>query len=473
MEQRRSSKKSVYIIIGLILLGVAVFFGKRFIEEHQQNQEYETIMQTEKSSAESSFSVTQDKKEINNTVITTFIPLDEDGAPIQALADKMTAYSEKVANGTVETATNLVFINATKQDADAAISTIMIEETSYNLVNHHYHKNDPQIIATMYLDKETNELVTLPNVFMDQLAAKQAIFELLIKKTLAEENQEEKQASLSKVFTEDTWQTIPFTLTDDYLGLQLSQVDASLTDETIEWMYLMPIVNEKFTSGLLSAAYNSYQEQLKANEGRKMIALTFDDGPKSTTTGQVLDLLNEYHAKATFFMLGKNVPGNEDLVQRMVAEGHQLANHSYNHPQLTKLTPEEIAQQINDTQAAILKASGGVASNALRPPYGAYNHKVALAAQLPAINWSIDTLDWQSHDPAKINAIVKEFAYSGAIILMHDIHQTTVDALPEMLTYLTSEGYELVTVDELMNHQPLNPMTLYFDQKDSISYEGE
>ena len=234
---------------------------------------------------------------------------------------------------------------------------------------------------------------------------------------------------------------------------------------------LMPLINPKFAQGVFLASYTNYQDKLAKQKNRKMIALTFDDGPNAKTTPQALDILKKFHAKATFFILGKNVAGNEELLKRMVKEGHQLGNHSYSHPELTEITEEQIYKEINETQKIIKAASGGVEPHILRPPYGYYNHKVASIAKIPAINWSISTVDWQNRDPIKINEIIKKKAYSGAIVLMHDVHQTTIDSLNNMLEFLSKEGYEFVTIDELMQGEVLDPMTVYFDRTDSNSFQ--
>ncbi len=133
MEQKGVSKKSVYIIIGLILLGMAAFFGKRFLEEHQQNKEYQMIIQTEKNIAESSFPVILDSKEKDNQFITTFIPLDESGEQISNIAEKMMTYLQEVDNGTIQQEGDIIFIKAMKQEYDDTINVIMIENSSYIL----------------------------------------------------------------------------------------------------------------------------------------------------------------------------------------------------------------------------------------------------------------------------------------------------------------------------------------------------
>lgn len=201
---------------------------------------------------------------------------------------------------------------------------------------------------------------------------------------------------------------------------------------------------------LKGADLEKYNEYIK-KRSRKAVALTFDDGPNPNTTPVALELLKKYNAKATFFMVGRSVAGNEDIIKRVVAEGHQIGNHSWSHPLLTKVTLEQAKSQINDTTEALKKASGQDI-HIMRPPYGGINSAIQAAVDQSFILWDIDTLDWKNRNTASIMKEVQK-TQSGSIILMHDIHQTSIDALPSVLQYLTEQGFELVTIDELMGDQ--------------------
>ena len=193
-----------------------------------------------------------------------------------------------------------------------------------------------------------------------------------------------------------------------------------------------------------------YNEYIK-KRSRKAVALTFDDGPNPNTTPVALELLKKYNAKATFFMVGRSVAGNEDIIKQVVAEGHQIGNHSWSHPLLTKISLEEAKSQINDTTEALKKASGQDV-HIMRPPYGGINSTIQAAVDQSFILWNIDTLDWKNRNTASIMREIRK-TQPGSIILMHDIHQTSIDALPSVLQYLTEQGFELVTIDELMGDQ--------------------
>ena len=180
---------------------------------------------------------------------------------------------------------------------------------------------------------------------------------------------------------------------------------------------------------------------------KPMVALTFDDGP-GERTGELLDQLEKYNAHATFFMQGKNIPGKEDFVKKMKEIGCELGNHSYDHPQLTKLSADKIANQIGTTNNLIQQAAGSTAT-VMRPPYGAINDTVRSSVGLPMILWSIDTLDWKTRNAQSSIDTVMNDVQDGDVILMHDIHTESIDAALVLIPKLEEAGYQLVTVSEM------------------------
>lgn len=181
----------------------------------------------------------------------------------------------------------------------------------------------------------------------------------------------------------------------------------------------------------------------------KRIALTFDDGPHPTVTKQVLATLEKYDAKATFFVTGHRVSKSPKVLQAIYDAGHEIGNHTWSHPQLTKISSSQALAQINET-SRIVQSVIGEEPTLFRPPYGAYNKAILSSLSVPMIMWSVDTLDWQHRTPAKTLKAVQNGAYNGSIILMHDIHQPTADALDSVMSYLSKQGYEFVTVSEII-----------------------
>ena len=202
-----------------------------------------------------------------------------------------------------------------------------------------------------------------------------------------------------------------------------------------------------------SSARADYPIYCGGHKGR-YVALTFDDGPGSTTQ-TVIRTLRRYHARATFFVLGQNIGGRSSTVRQENALG-SVANHSWSHPDLSKYSAAGVAQQLTSTQAAIQKAGGG-RPTIFRPPYGAHNSTVDAAARalgLKTILWSIDSYDSRGYSSAEVAHTVLKLAQPGAIVLMHDVIAATVQALPRILRILKARKFKLVTVEELLRRDP-------------------
>lgn len=203
---------------------------------------------------------------------------------------------------------------------------------------------------------------------------------------------------------------------------------------------------------------SEFQSETKSNitiltpKPTKMVALTFDDGPHKTITNQILNLLDKYNDKATFFMVGERVEGNASVVKDVLARGHEIGNHTWDHARLTKLSLKNAQSEISSTNSVIYKVTGQYPT-VFRPPYGEKNKQVTDLVKVPVVLWTIDTLDWKYRDSSKLLPMIQKNIKNNAIILMHDIHQSTANGLESVLIYLQKEGYECVTVSELLASQ--------------------
>lgn len=183
---------------------------------------------------------------------------------------------------------------------------------------------------------------------------------------------------------------------------------------------------------------------------RKMVALTFDDGPNPIYTNQILDTLEKYDARATFFDLGHLVEKYPDVVKREDALGCEVASHSYNHKNFDKISDETILADLKKTDAAFQKVLGR-SPDAFRPPYGNCSEHVKTLIPMPIYLWSVDTVDWKSRNAnAIIHEVTKLGDLDGRVILMHGIYSATAEATAYLVPYLQEQGYELVTVSELI-----------------------
>ncbi len=213
----------------------------------------------------------------------------------------------------------------------------------------------------------------------------------------------------------------------------------------------------------------------------RMLALTFDDGP-GAHTGELLDLLKQYGAKATFFLQGVNIEQyGGDAIVRMAAEGHLIGNHSYDHPNMLKLSAEDAAVQFQKTDELIAQYNNGIGAAVVRFPFGNRNSELEAIAARPCFMWDVDTLDWDSKNAQKVIQAVMSDVSAGQIILMHDTYKSTVEACQTLVPELVAQGYELVTLDTLAaaNGVELQNGVTYFGfspadfEADNISDEDE
>jgi peptidoglycan/xylan/chitin deacetylase (PgdA/CDA1 family) len=186
------------------------------------------------------------------------------------------------------------------------------------------------------------------------------------------------------------------------------------------------------------------------------IAMTFDDGPSAKLTPKLLDLLAERHIHVTFFLVGENVKAHPEIVKREVAEGHEVGNHSWDHPDFAKKNDEFVRSQLDRTNDAIAAAIGHPPI-LMRPPYGSLTRDqrkwIAKDYGFKIILWSVDPLDWKRPGPEIVHQRIVQGARNGAIILSHDIHPGTVEAMPATLDDLVGRGFKFVTVSELIAMQ--------------------
>ena len=193
----------------------------------------------------------------------------------------------------------------------------------------------------------------------------------------------------------------------------------------------------------------------------KVIAFTFDDGPSKYTL-EIMDILDEYDSKATFFEVGYMIRNNKEIVKEVVNRGFEVGNHTTDHSNLRKLSYDKVKTKINDNNSLFYEITGKNMSY-LRPPYGNLNDNVKRIVDVPIIKWSVDSRDWESRNKDKIVSLVKSTVKDGDIVLFHDLYQSTKEAIEVLVPDLISEGYRIVSVSELFNLKniALEPQKVY------------
>ncbi len=191
------------------------------------------------------------------------------------------------------------------------------------------------------------------------------------------------------------------------------------------------------------------KRDLSKYKAKKLIAFTFDDGPKSSTTNLLLDGLDKYDARVTFFIAGTRVSKNTDVIKKAYLAGHDIGSHTYNHKNLFQLKSKNIQEEINKTNEAI-KSVIGVSPIYLRPPYGNVNKRINSLTDMYIVCWDVDSLDWRYKNRDKIKEKIVKNAHDGAIVLLHDIYEESVMGAFLAMEELEKEGYAFVTISEMV-----------------------
>ncbi|HEL2205255.1 TPA: polysaccharide deacetylase family protein [Streptococcus suis] len=457
-------KVSFWLGINIALLGIMVslavwlFAGlqerqvSQFIEEKQQ-----TILAKGKGKIQ--------EGNIDTTHVVAALPTDDAGHVLGPVESRMISYVQrrfghKKPAGKIQ---KLVFVSSIEGKTNFKNVTAREIQAEHYKVDNLQIKKQNKLPSERVLLTQDNELFTLEDLLPNLSSAASIIVDHLREALLAQGMKETDVEAIVKKFETLDLNAISFSFGDSQLTLQLPD-GYGINQLVLPISDLYPVVKSDYLVDADKVGYDEYMAaQVVDKKHLRQVALTFDDGPNPNTTPVVLDLLKKYNAKATFFVVGKAVAGNEAILRRMVAEGHVIANHTWNHPNLVTISGEQVQREIQDTQAAITEATG-IVPTMVRPPYGSVNQAVINQMGLPSIYWSVDSKDWKSRNPQAILKEIKEQTCPGSIILMHDIHQSTVDSLESVLQYLTGEGYNMVTVTDLLA-SPLNPQLIYYSQE--------
>lgn len=310
------------------------------------------------------------------------------------------------------------------------------------------------------MNNRTNKPVSLHDLFNNDEANLLAVRQVIQQKILSDHPNDENVLDQVLAIPNLTLDDTTYTYQSEAITITLPEAIADKKEVTLSYDDIIGFINTDFVNK--SKLDNKVSQVLDPN--KKYIALTFDDGPNPTTTPLLLNILKEKGVSATFFMLGQNVSKNEELAKRVHDEGHEVASHSFSHPNFTTLDPSTITDQVNSTDKAIYKATGTLATN-FRPPYGDVNKDIARIISKPIIQWSVDSQDWQSHNTDAIVKQINDTAYSDSIVLMHDIYPETIDAVPIVIDNLRTAGYEIIPAKQLLMNKA-KPLYSYYGSTD-------
>lgn len=335
------------------------------------------------------------------------------------------------------------------------IYSFHIRTYSYIGEDNEYYRNDDMI----YINANNNKELEKEDLVSDKIyeIIREDCYNFLLNNqniTLYEDSVVEEALNNLKDFA-----LLSFSQDDLYVIIPPYKVSDSEIDINISISYIKikDYLNDKYFSfdeteevivNNTNNNTNNKERNLDDFKDKKLIAITFDDGPNYNVTRWLLDELDKRNARVTFFMVGNRIPSQTDLVKEMYDRGHTVGSHSYDHKNLTKLKDDKLEEEIKSTNE-IIKNITGEDVKYLRPPYGSYNSDILNSVDMTFILWNVDTEDWKSRDKDKVCENIINTAKDGNIVLLHDLYQTSVDGALCAIDALKVEGYEFVSIDEM------------------------
>lgn len=322
-----------------------------------------------------------------------------------------------------------------KNNKDAIIKRYLKEVNTKNITNIKYEigkSNDYTTVLFKFYNKDNLENVETLIFNKNKRISLQELFDIDKLKSAIEsyENNKEK-------------------LTDANINILFNDKSTTFYIKENENIKNLEIVNNelKDASKISLNLDDNYHKEHTIIKDAKLVAFTFDDGPSKYTL-DIVNILEEYNASATFFEVGYNIKAHPEITKEVSDRGFEVANHTTDHSKLTKLTEAKYLSKINDNNA-LFKELTGKDMPYLRPPYGSYNDKIKASAGVPIVTWSLDTRDWESRNKDKVIEMVINNIKEGDIILFHDLYESTRDAVKELMPLLKEQGYQAVSVGEL------------------------
>ena len=322
-----------------------------------------------------------------------------------------------------------------KNNKDAIIKRYLKDVNTKNITNIKYEigkSNDYTTVLFKFYNKDNLENVETLIFNKNKRISLQELFDIDKLKSAIEsyENNKEK-------------------LTDANINILFNDKSTIFYIKENENIKNLEIVNNelKDASKISLNLDDNYHKEHTIIKDAKLVAFTFDDGPSKYTL-DIVNILEEYNASATFFEVGYNIKAHPEITKEVSDRGFEVANHTTDHSKLTKLTEAKYLSKINDNNA-LFKELTGKDMPYLRPPYGSYNDKIKASAGVPIVTWSLDTRDWESRNKDKVIEMVINNIKEGDIILFHDLYESTRDAVKELMPLLKEQGYQAVSVGEL------------------------
>ncbi len=331
---------------------------------------------------------------------------------------------------------------------------------SYSFIDDNYNRIDKMY----YIDSASNELIDLQKIIISN-----EIYEVMEKATLDYIKEHGKALGINDDFEDvikdnkDVFKYLAFSEEQLLVIIPLYEINSQEIELNImiDYKYVKEYLNQGLLSTLNKIAFEEYptsSDRIRdesAFAGKKLVALTFDDGPAYARTRELIEELNKRDARVTFFMLGELANKQKELVKFAYDSGHTIGSHSYDHKNLKKIKASLYSYEIDYTNE-ILKSIIGEEIKFIRPPYGAYNDDVLNYTDMSFILWSVDTLDWKLRNVNKVKKEIIKGASDGQVILLHDLHKESVEAAIKAVDELQKDGYAFVSLEELIAYKNID-----------------
>ena len=362
-------------------------------------------------------------------------------------------------NGSYENELNISYSYSTKDD----IYSVHLRTYSYTGEDYEYNRKDKII----YFNKTNNKELTINDLIIDN-----EVYTIIMDEVYEYLNNHNKEITLYKdellkeeIYNKDNYNIMIFS--ENYLYIVFSPHIVSPYDGDIN----IPISYSKIKRYLNTNYFKSLVEETVSKEeilstntrirdaeefkDKKLVALTFDDGPAYEKTETLLTEFEKRNVRVSFFMLGELAIKQQELVKKAYSMGHTIGSHTYDHKNLKKLDEEQLNYEINYTNE-ILKNIIGEDIKFIRPPYGSYNNEILEYVDMSFILWSVDTEDWKLKDAEKLALYMKDNIDDGDIVLLHDIHAETIDGVIQAIDIMQEEGYAFVSLEELIYYKGID-----------------
>ncbi len=456
ITKRRLNKMGKITLAIIIMLGLSIIF---FLTRKYTKNEMHILKMTEKYQIKIDYPITHQKK--LDKQIKEYITLEKEKflntVNLKIPVEESQKYELVIGYQLVK-----------QQDSNKTVHYHIHFESYTYLGENQYIRND----KTFHYDSKNKKNLSI-NDYLEESKAldKLSILSYYYMMQHIEENSLELDENIIKQVTTIEYDNYEhFFLKNEGLELLLPLYKISAEhDEVIKIIIPIKEINQ-----LLKKQYKivenekrkepiiSKKRDISKFKDKKLIAFTFDDGPSAITTNQLLDGLKQYNANVTFFVLGNRVEANQNILKRAYQEGHEIGSHTYNHRNLLLLNNYARIQEIKETNQAIENIIGEKPT-LLRPPYGNINEETKKISNMHIIEWGIDTLDWKTKDKELIAKRIVDNAYDGAIVLLHDIYEPSVEGALLAMERLEQEGYAFVTISEMaqLKNVELDYTTLY------------